>query len=303
MPAGASVTVLVSTRDRPQGLERCLRAVLAGSTLPAALIVVDQSRDDRSADVVRRLQAEGADRLRLVRDDGAGLSRSQNLGLRAAATPVVLVTDDDCVPEADWVARAEEAFAEEPGLDLLAGRVLPLPADAPGLQPVSTRTSPEPRELDATTAPWDVGSGNNFAVTARAVARTGGNDLRLGPGAPWRGGADMDLFHRVLRDGGPGRYDPRVVVLHEQVTREERRGRRVPYGYGMGACLVLWRRQGDPQALPTARGWLRLRLLRLAEGVRGRDRQRVGEEALVLLGTLRGAARAVRSPAGPCTGP
>ena len=44
----APISVAISTRARPDALGRCLDALLAGERLPAEIVVVDQSRDDRS---------------------------------------------------------------------------------------------------------------------------------------------------------------------------------------------------------------------------------------------------------------
>lgn len=295
---GPSVTVLVCTRDRPVLLARCLESLLAGQDRPDEVLVVDQGRDDRGRQVVAQLHDDG---LRHLPDPRTGLSLAQNLGLAEARSEVVLVTDDDCVLPPDWVATGRAAFAADPALALLAGRILPLGPDEPGRLPVSTRTSTAPLELDWRTAPWDVGSGNNFGVRRAAALAVGGNDERLGPGAPLLGGADMDLFRRVLRSGAGGRYEPRLVVLHERATPAERLGRRFPYGCGMGACLVLWHRQGDDQARRYAVRWAGMRLRRLAGGLKRRDPLRVREELLVLRGTVRGLREGRRAVPGPVT--
>lgn len=299
----APLTVLVSTRDRPVLLERCLRAVLAGELPPEDLLVVDQSRSDATRQVVDRLREEGHEAVRWVRHEGAGLSRSQNLGFAEARHDVIAVTDDDCVPRPDWTRAVADAFLADPALGLLGGRVLALGPDEPGRFPVSTRPSTRPLRLDDRSRPWDVGSGNNFAVRRTALVDIGGNDERLGSGARLRSGGDMDLFRRLLRSGAVGCYEPAVVVLHERADRAERLGRRVPYGYGMGACLSLWWRQGDRHAARLLLAWVRLRASRLREGLATRDGLRVWEEVLVLLGTVRGLARgALTSPAAPVTG-
>ena len=296
--APPSTTVLVCTRDRPDLLERCLRSVLSCEPAAEEVLVVDQSVDDRSEALVAALDPP---LVRYVRDRRRGLSVAQNLGLGLATSDVVLVTDDDCVLPPEWVGRARDAFTADRRLGLLGGRVLPLGDEAPDRLPVSTRISIAALTLDERSLPWDVGSGNNFAVRRATALAVGGNDERLGPGAPLLGGADMDLFHRVLRSGASGRYDPEVVVLHERATSAERLARRVPYGCGMGAALVLWARQGDRSAARMARAWVRLRASRLVDGARDRDAVRVREEVLVLGGTVRGAVQALRGPAGPVT--
>lgn len=298
LPQPPTVTVLVSTRDRPDLLDRCLRSLLRCTPPPDDVVVVDQSSDDSSLRVVTAL---GTDLVRHVRDPERGLSVAQNKGFAQATGDVVLVTDDDCVLPREWVGRARDAFACDEQLGLLGGRVLPLGDDAPDRMAVSTRTSTAPLLLDASSLPWDVGSGNNFALRRSVALAVAGNDERLGPGAPLKGGADMDLFRRVLRSGAHGRYAPDVVVLHERATQAERMDRRIPYGYGMGACLVLWAKQGDRGVARLARAWVRLRLHRLYHGLRGRNLVRVREEVLVLVGTGRGAASALKAPAGPVT--
>jgi hypothetical protein len=186
------------------------------------------------------------------------------------------------------------AFAVDAALGLLTGRVLPLPASDPGLVPVSTRTSTERLDFAVPTDPWWIGSGNNFAVRRSAFDAVGGCDLRLGPGTPGRGGLDMDLFYRLVRAGTLARYEPGAVVLHEQKPRSERRSRRPDYGFGMGACCMLWRQDGDRDALTVLRRWLRFRGGLLLRGARTAQPGMVYEEALMLLGTVRGIAYAQR---------
>ena len=290
MPEIVSVAVAISTRERPEALARCLDALLAGETLPAEIVVVDQSRDRRSAEVVERATA-GSPRgveLRHLRHEGAGLGASQNVAFHAARQEVVAVTDDDCVVDPRWLTAVAAAFAEPHPVDLLTGRVMPLGPDAPARVAVSSRTSPVRLELGPETLPWDAGSGNNFAVRRAHYLALGGCDERLGPGSPGLGGVDMDLFYRLLRAGARGRYEPDAVVFHERVAPADRLARRRPYGYGMGACCALRAAEGDRGARRLFRRWLGLRLRLLASGLRRFDATRVREELIVLVGTFAG---------------
>jgi GT2 family glycosyltransferase len=142
--------------------------------------------------------------------------------------------------------------------------------------------------FDHSAMPWDIGSGNNFAVKRDWFNRIGGNDERLGPGSSGRGGVDMDLFYRLVRAGARARYEPEALVYHERTSSAGRIARRVPYGYGMGACCALWLCQQDTNALRVLGRWLAMRLWRLAGGLRRREWMLVYEEMLVLFGTMRG---------------
>jgi hypothetical protein len=136
--------------------------------------------------------------------------------------------------------------------------------------------------------PWEIGSGNNFAAKVEWLRRAGGNDERLGPGSPGKGGVDMDLFYRLLRAGAAMRYEPDALVYHEQTIRAGRIKRRYPYGYGMGACCIIWLRRGEARAWVMLGRWLLMRLRRLARGLWQRQWLLAYEEMLVLAGTAGG---------------
>jgi cellulose synthase/poly-beta-1,6-N-acetylglucosamine synthase-like glycosyltransferase len=154
--------------------------------LPARIVVVDQSTDDLSAVVVAETECDGVP-IEYIRHVGSGLGVSQNIAFRAAREPVIAVTDDDCVPAPDWLHTVSLAFEKHPGLAGLAGAVLGLGPARPGFTTVSLRTSTDEALFAGRAYPWDVGSGNNFAVRREWLKRIGGNDERLGPGAPGQG--------------------------------------------------------------------------------------------------------------------
>jgi len=283
----AEVTVVIATRDRPDMLDRCLASLLAGKRLPAEIVVADQSRDEQTARVAAKYQAQFP-ALVYLHQPGQGLGVAQNLAMRRAGCDVVAVTDDDCVPAADWLACLAAAFAGPQAVDVLTGPVLPYGPPHADTFPVATRGGGARVDFDGRAMPWDIGSGNNFAVKRAWLERVGGNDERLGPGSPGRGGVDMDLFYRLARAGAHIRFEPEALVYHERASRSSRLGRRFPYGYGMGACCGLWLRQGDANALRVLGRWLLARTGRLAGGLARRDGLRVREEALVLTGTAGG---------------
>lgn len=283
----STITVAISTQDRAGALDRCLNSLLLSERLPTEIVIVDQSRDECTRAVVDRY-AGGVVEIVYVRHSGSGLGISQNLAFAHASCAIVAVTDDDCVPAPDWLATVARTLGGESGINAMTGRILPLGPPELGLYPVATRVSTTRVDFTPDAMPWEIGSGNNFAVQREWLQRIGGNDERLGPGAPGKGGVDMDLFYRLLRAGARIRYEPDAVVFHEQTTRAGRMKRRLPYGFGMGACCMIWLRRGDGRAWGMLGSWLLMRLRRMGRGVWQRDWLLAYEETLVLTGTVRG---------------
>ena len=283
--------------ERPDAVRRCLRSLAAGRLPPPEVVVVDQSRDERTQAVLREA-AEGLP-IVVVRQEPRGLGASQNAGVRAARGAVVAVTDDDCVVDAAWLATIARAFAETPGLGALGGRVLALPPEGDRTWPVSTRTSARRADFQGRGRPWAVGSGNNFAVRRELFLRIGGCDERLGPGSPGLGGVDMDLFYRLLRAGAHVRYDPNALVHHERQTLAERLARRPLYGHGMGAAVAFRLRERDRRAPGLLAAWLRLRIAMLGRAALRRDWAAAREEVTMLGSTARGLRHGFGTRDGP----
>ena len=285
-----TIAVAISTRDRAEALRSCLESLAGGRRRPDEIIVADQSEGAETSRVVDELKGRGLD-IRYVRARPGGLGAAQNDAVAASTSETVAVLDDDCVADAGWLGAIERALEGDPGLALVAGRVLPLGPPSPTTYPVSSRVSAEPREFAGKSVPWHVGSGNNFAVRREWFDRIGGCDERLGPGAPLRGGLDMDLFYRLLRAGGRARYEPSILVLHERTTRQGRLARRSAYGFGMAAAIAIWLRDRDGYAWTVLGAWIRMRTTLLLRGLAKGQRQVVHEEALVLRGTMQGLVR------------
>jgi O-antigen biosynthesis protein len=288
------IAIAIATRDRATLLERCLEALRSSELLPVEVAIADQSDGDETRALVERWNADELP-LRYLRARPGGLGVAQNDAVAATSAPLVAVLDDDCVADPGWLGAIADAFAADERLGLVAGRVLPLGPETPGTFAVSSRTRETPLDFDGRSLPWHVGSGNNFGVRRTWWERIGGCDERLGPGSPALGGVDMDLFYRFLRAGARARYEPSALVLHERTTKQGRISRRTAYGYGMGACITLWLREGrDRYAWRVLAAWLRMRTLLLARAARHGRWQGVYEELLVLKGTLLGLLHGLR---------
>jgi glycosyltransferase involved in cell wall biosynthesis len=280
-----AVAVAASDGDRAPSLRRCVEAIVTGTELPRLVLVVDQSGGAELRAAVESLAT--AVPIEVVAQPRLGLAASRNLALERLGGEIFAVTDDDCVPDREWVAAVTRAFAADPGLAAVTGPVLPLPATADRTEPVSSRSRAEPGVFSGRVAPWHVGTGGNMALNP---AKLGGLrfDERLGAGSPGLAGEDIALIDGLLAAGARIRYEPEAVVCHERQSRARRRATRYGYGHGVGAMIGLGLRRRDAGSALHLLRWLALRA-RLAV-----TRRAPAEELRVLAGTTSGLVYGLR---------
>lgn len=97
---GGTVTVVVAAKDEEEGVERCVRSVLAQDA-PLDLIVVDDRSTDGTPGILKRLSEEFAGRMQVVTitrlpEDWGGQNHALSTGARAAKGEWLLFTDADC---------------------------------------------------------------------------------------------------------------------------------------------------------------------------------------------------------------
>jgi glycosyltransferase involved in cell wall biosynthesis len=279
------VSVVVPTVVRPQHLGRCIEAIVRGEVTPAEIVVVDQGRSPETREVIDSYDSPQVPVHHVV-SARRGLSAARNVGLRHVRSAWVAFTDDDCVPSPEWLREAVAALSRG-DLDGVAGRVLPRGADDPGTFTLSLRVATVGAVYRERAYPWRVGTGGNMVLGVEALRRLGGYDERLGAGTPGAAGEDLEIVHRLLRDGATLAFEPAVVVYHDRVDADRRLATRRSYGFGMGAFAGLWIRS-DPWVGIALGRWVTDRLRVAARAAARRDSWRVREERLLLAGAVAG---------------
>ena len=292
----ANVTVAVATKDRPEALARSIEAILSGETLPGQLIIVDQSRDDRTCRMVADAEWDQIVPVTYIQHSAEGLAVSRNTAVAHASRPIVVFTDDDCVADGRWLSSIVRKFESDDRPDVVTGRILPLGPDTPGFYAVSLRTSEIPMTYSGRSIPWKAGSGANTAVRREWFQRIGRFDPRLGCGSPGRAAEDIDILYRLLKAGARLSYEPDAVVFHERQEADRRLRSRPSYGFGMGAFCALWVRRYDSFALWMLAQWCVERARALAVSSLRRRWPRVREELLMLRGLVSGFGYGLTCP-------
>jgi len=107
-----SISVILSTHDRPESLRAAVGAVLAGSLPPRELIVVNDGSAELDPAIAAAARAAGV-RFRGCRSGRASLPASRNRGLDLASGQVCLFLDDDVILEKDYLRRLAELYGAD----------------------------------------------------------------------------------------------------------------------------------------------------------------------------------------------
>lgn len=190
---GASIAVVVCTRERAALLRRSLSAIAAArvEVSDTSLIIVEQGRPTAES-ICDELQLAAT----IIPDRGTGAARARNIGVEASSAAIVLFTDDDCLVPLSWVRDHVDGMSLS-GAAASLGVVAGLSRTSEEHDPVAWRALHRQGS-----PPWTLGHSSNMAVRRDAFVSIGGFDQRLGPGA--RGGfvcEDADFLVRLLESG------------------------------------------------------------------------------------------------------
>jgi glycosyltransferase involved in cell wall biosynthesis len=243
----ALVSVIVCTRNRAGIILNVTNSVLASNYARFELLIVDESDDNSTADVIAPLLHQDS-RLRYLRLTGTGKARALNHALPHARGQYLALTDDDCEMAPDCLSAFVAAFEADPHLAIIFGDVQPVSEKTEGYIPDCTV-----RETKTISRPADFlkirirrgegwnnfGIGANMAIRAAAVRNIEGWDSFLGPGEKFGSGDDHDLAFRLLRCGYSVHFAPGARVVHHGIRpRNGMRHYARRIGRGFGASCI-----------------------------------------------------------------
>ncbi len=226
------MSVVICTRNRPQDIQTCLPTVLACPFPDAEVILVDQSTDNQTREIVRSLQEQWP-HLTYVPTDTVGKSVALGIGIRQAQGDILAFTDDDCEVPEQWLVRIASEFTRSLSVDIVFGPVLP----SPSIENLDDVCVPawsfsEPRALKKGEV---CGMGANMALRRSALNLLADSyfDPLLGPGAPFPAGEEGDFVYRLRAAGARAALRPALTVWH-RAFRLPDHWQTVLQGYGAG---------------------------------------------------------------------
>ncbi len=198
------ISVIVCTRNGAATLRGCLDALSRQTYPDYEVLVIDDGSTDSTPEIVRDF-----DQVRCIRQEHAGLSAARNLGMRRATGTLLAYTDDDCLPDEDWLRHVSRAF-QDPHCVAAGGPNLPprprnrteaCVALAPGAPIHVLLNDSEAEHLP----------GCNLVIRKTALQAIDGfrEEFRTA-------GDDVDVCWRLQAAGGKLRYVPGALVWHHR---------------------------------------------------------------------------------------
>ncbi len=205
------VSLILSTRNRPDFVTDVLASVLAGTHVPAEFVIVDQS--DHRHPALPDVSHDGGCEVRYLWSRERGLSRGRNAGIVAASHDIVAFLDDDVVVPATWFDTLITALLASPPRTVVTGQVASGGAEVDGGFAPSTSPDALPRTWRGRIG-QDVLLPHNMALSRAAFEEVGLFDPRLGAGSHFPSSEDNDFGYRLLEAGYGIRYVPEAVLVH-----------------------------------------------------------------------------------------
>ena len=231
-----SISVIVSTYDRPAFLEKVLRGYAVQTDADFELVIADDGSANATADLIRRVRL--STRLRILHvwhaHDGFRKSLILNRAIAACVGEYLIFTDGDCIPREDLVATHRHLAEQD---RYVAGGYIKLPPDVsdaisladidshrvtdlswlrsrgwkPGRRALRLSRSPRIAAFfDAVTPTAADFHGNNASTWRSALYAVNGFESEMG-----YGGLDQALGYRLQNAGIKGRQARhRAVTMH-----------------------------------------------------------------------------------------
>lgn len=215
------VTVVVPVYNGAETLPSCLAALRNQTVAPGhyEVIAVDDGSSDDSAAIAQRHQ------VRVIRQTHRGASSARNAGIVAARGELLLFTDADCEPAADWIERMIETLANP----AIAGARGAYRTHQRGIVPRFVQLEYQDR-YDRVQDHAGIDFVDTYAAAYRrsVLATAGGFDESL-PGAAVE---DVELSYRLAERGHRLVFNPQAIVYHRHPrTLWQYLRRKATYGY------------------------------------------------------------------------
>jgi len=246
-----SISVVISTRNRPEDLERCLQSLTDVGYPRWDILIVDQSDDTRTRDLVSRF-ATILPCLQYRHMREKGLCRSRNVCIEESRGDIIAFLDDDCTVTTNWLEQVARVFERHPEAALVFGMVSAAPHDWRRVYVPRYEVLHERILRGTAVLPKPGGFGASMYARHSLLRMIGPFDVLFGAGAYFPSNDDTDYACRTLLKGGAVVETPQIVVQHYGARDFETGAAARMFqdiAFSQGAMHMKYLRCGHPHAL------------------------------------------------------
>ncbi len=229
-----SISIIVPTKNRRGTLRDLLDSLtqLDYDWSKMEVIIVDGDREGRVEEIASEYP------FIIVKDEGTGLNKARNIGVKRATHEIVAFTDDDCIVPRDWALKIAESFSD-PSIGFVGGRVIGyykgrllsdyIEETIIPMMPRFEEKAMITKKLDLLNLP----AGCNMSFRRDVLEKINLFDDRITYGFD-----DLESVERVLNAGFKVLLNPEVRVFHRHRTKLAE-FLSLNFRYGRGGALHL----------------------------------------------------------------
>lgn len=194
------ITVIIPTCNHSALLKDTLASLLRqnnNGSFDYEILIVDNNSKDNTKEIVESYFQRFNNRLHYLFEKRQGSSYAKNKGIGESVGDIIAFTDDDCLPEENWLLKIVSKFADDKEISCILG----------GAIWENGETMFKENHLLR-------GNGLNMSFKKQIFNEIGGFDIYLGPGSVGCSGEDTDLIYRAIRRGIKVCIAEEILVTH-----------------------------------------------------------------------------------------
>ncbi len=236
------LTIIFATFNGGDTLGQMLHRLCELTPPPVAyeILMVNNGSTDATVDIAQVFVDKLP--LKILNENRRGKNRALNHGLAHAQGDLLLFTDDDVLPDKDWMVKVWKCAEEHREVDLFGGRILPFwqvqpPVDFLNSVPLTAAYGITPAELPEGPVPAGAIWGANMFVRKRVFEKGFRFDEHVGPGpGNYIMGSETEFNLRLASHGYATWYCPEAIVQHiilqHETTKKWLKKRACKFGKG-----------------------------------------------------------------------
>lgn len=218
-------SVLICTLNREELLKKSVLSILNQTYKNYEIIIIDQS------DVLNK-EYDSKMNINYVHIDEIGLSNARNIGLKFAKGEYICLMDDDAEYKEDVLEKAAE-YLSEFDVEVISGKIIDQITKLPALKGM--------KKYKITNV--NIFNAFNYCMSPsmiikKCILEENGFDSDFGVGKKFGAGEETDLVLNILNKQGKVIYNPKILVYHPYLKKENIPLEKVlNYNKGFGALF------------------------------------------------------------------